>query len=106
MGNQARVRPDSTVISTSTRNFPNRLGKGANVFLGSAELAAVAAILGKLPTREQYLEYTRTLDPMSHEIYRYLNFNELAEYTASAESAQAQVGSVQGGGRSALRVLQ
>jgi aconitate hydratase 2/2-methylisocitrate dehydratase len=81
MGNQARVNPSSTVVSTSTRNFPNRLGKGANVFLSSAELAAVAAILGKLPTREEYLQYTAKLNPMSKDIYRYLNFNELDEYT-------------------------
>jgi aconitate hydratase 2/2-methylisocitrate dehydratase len=97
MGNQARVRPNSTVISTSTRNFPNRLGKGANVFLGSAELASVAAILGRLPTREEYLKYTASLDPMADEIYRYLNFNELAEYTASAEGPNKSAG---------LRVLQ
>jgi aconitate hydratase 2/2-methylisocitrate dehydratase len=87
MGNQARVRPNATVISTSTRNFPNRLGKGANVFLGSAELAAVAAILGKLPTREEYLKYTKSLDPLASDIYRYLNFNELSEYTESAALA-------------------
>ncbi len=97
MGNQARVRPNATVISTSTRNFPNRLGKGANVFLGSAELAAVAAILGKLPTRAEYMEYTRSLDPMSADIYRYLNFNEIPEYTASAEAATKTA---------ALRVMQ
>src|SRR5688572_8858760 len=84
MGNQARVNPQSTVVSTSTRNFPNRLGKGANVFLSSAELAAVAAILGKLPTREEYLQYTAKLNPMSKDIYRYLNFNELSEYTDPA----------------------
>ncbi|HEU5074948.1 MAG TPA: aconitase family protein, partial [Polyangiaceae bacterium] len=84
MGNQARVRPESTVVSTSTRNFPNRLGKGANVFLASAELAAVAAILGKIPTRDEYLKYTEQLNPMSKDIYRYLNFNELSEYTDPA----------------------
>src|SRR5690625_3427554 len=67
MGNQARVAPNSTVISTSTRNFPNRLGDGANVFLGSAELAAVAAVLGKLPTPEEYLSYARDLDSMGAE---------------------------------------
>ena len=88
MGNQARVRPSSTVVSTSTRNFPNRLGKGANVFLSSAELASVAAILGRLPTHEEYLKYTKSLDPLSAEIYRYLNFNELNEYTESAQAAQ------------------
>jgi aconitate hydratase 2/2-methylisocitrate dehydratase len=87
MGNQARVRPNATVVSTSTRNFPNRLGKGANVFLASAELAAVASILGKLPTREEYLKYTKSLDPLSTDIYRYLNFNELSEYTESAAQA-------------------
>jgi aconitate hydratase 2/2-methylisocitrate dehydratase len=97
MGNQARVRPNSTVISTSTRNFPNRLGKGANVFLGSAELAAVAAILGKMPTLEEYRRYTGSLDPMAKDIYRYLNFNELAEYTSLAESARQPT---------ALRILQ
>jgi aconitate hydratase 2/2-methylisocitrate dehydratase len=84
MGNQARVRPESTVVSTSTRNFPNRLGKGANVFLASAELAAVAAILGKIPTRDEYLKYTDKLNPLSKDIYRYLNFNELSEYTDPA----------------------
>ncbi len=88
MGNQARVRPNSTVISTSTRNFPNRLGKGANVFLGSAELAAVAAILGKMPTLAEYRQYTSSLDPMAKDIYRYLNFNELTEYTALAEAGR------------------
>ena len=91
MGNQAQVRPKSTVVSTSTRNFPNRLGKGANVFLASAELAAVAAILGKLPTHEEYLQYTDKLNPMSKDIYRYLNFNELTEYT---EPAPVKTGSL------------
>jgi len=87
MGNQARVRPGATVFSTSTRNFPNRLGKGANVFLGSAELAAVCAILGRLPTLEEYLSHTHSLDPMDRSIYRYLNFNELDDYTAAAAKA-------------------
>src|SRR5690625_5548861 len=76
MGNQARVAPNSTVISTSTRNFPNRLGDGANGFLGSAELAAVAAVLGKLRTPEEYLSYARDRDSMGAEAYRYLHFNE------------------------------
>ncbi|HWO11359.1 MAG TPA: bifunctional aconitate hydratase 2/2-methylisocitrate dehydratase [Polyangiaceae bacterium] len=87
MGNQARVQPNSTVVSTSTRNFPNRLGKGANVFLSSAEVASVAAILGKLPTREEYLKHTKSLDALSADIYRYLNFNELSEYTEKAKAA-------------------
>ncbi len=85
MGNQARVAANSTVLSTSTRNFPNRLGDGANVYLTSAELAAVGAILGKLPTPEEYLQYARELDSMSGEIYRYLNFDQIAEYRKSAE---------------------
>ena len=77
MGNQARVLANSTVISTSTRNFPNRLGDGADVFLASAELAAVSAILGKIPTMEEYLGFMNEIDPLSKDIYRYLNFNEL-----------------------------
>ncbi|MDQ2075647.1 bifunctional aconitate hydratase 2/2-methylisocitrate dehydratase [Marinimicrobium sp. ABcell2] len=88
MGNQARVAPKSTVISTSTRNFPNRLGDGANVFLGSAELAAVAAIMGKLPTPEEYLAYAKDLDSMGAEIYRYLNFNEIEQYQKSADEGK------------------
>ena len=84
MGNQARVAEKSTVVSTSTRNFPNRLGKGANVYLASAELAAVAAILGRLPTPEEYLSYTRRLDSTAADTYRYLNFDQLPEYIASA----------------------
>jgi len=85
MGNQARVADDSTVVSTSTRNFPNRLGAGANVFLASAELAAVAGINGKLPTPSEYFEYTNKLDTMAGEVYRYLNFDQLSDYTSAAE---------------------
>ena len=85
MGNQARVADDSTVVSTSTRNFPNRLGAGANVFLASAELAAVAGINGKLPTPSEYFEYTNKLDTMAAEVYRYLNFDQLSDYTSAAE---------------------
>jgi aconitate hydratase 2 / 2-methylisocitrate dehydratase len=88
MGNQARVRAKATVVSTSTRNFPNRLGEGANVFLASAELAAIAAILGRLPTREEYLKYSQGLNPLSRDIYRYLNFNELPQYTKKAEKGR------------------
>ncbi|MEX1034034.1 MAG: bifunctional aconitate hydratase 2/2-methylisocitrate dehydratase [Cellvibrionaceae bacterium] len=88
MGNQARVRPGSTVISTSTRNFPNRLGDGANVYLGSAELAAVAAILGKLPTPAEYLEYANRIDSMSGDIYRYLNFNEIESFQKAANEGK------------------
>lgn len=85
MGNQARVAPKSTVVSTSTRNFPNRLGQGANVYLASAELAAVAAVEGKLPTVAEYMKYADTINSMSGEIYRYLNFHEMEEYTEAAE---------------------
>jgi len=80
MGNQARVAAKSTVVSTSTRNFPNRLGDGADVYLSSAELASVAAILGKLPTKEEYLQYASQLDTLSDDIYRYLNFDQIKAY--------------------------
>ncbi|PHS70249.1 MAG: bifunctional aconitate hydratase 2/2-methylisocitrate dehydratase [Methylophaga sp.] len=81
MGNQARVADNATVVSTSTRNFPNRLGNGADVYLSSAELAAVVASLGRLPTVEEYQEKVAGIEPMADEIYRYLNFNEMDEYT-------------------------
>lgn len=89
MGNQARVAPKSTVVSTSTRNFPNRLGDGANVYLASAELAAVAAVMGKLPTPEEYLKYAKNLDAMAGDIYRYMNFNEIATFQAAANQVIA-----------------
>ncbi|MBB5210637.1 bifunctional aconitate hydratase 2/2-methylisocitrate dehydratase [Microbulbifer hydrolyticus] len=88
MGNQARVAPNSTVLSTSTRNFPNRLGDGANVYLTSAELASVGAILGKLPTPAEYQEYAQNLNSMSAEIYRYLNFDQIEEFQKSAEEGK------------------
>ena len=91
MGNQARVAANSTVVSTSTRNFPNRLGQGANVYLGSAELAAVAAVLGKLPTPEEYMEYAANIDSMSAEIYRYMNFDQMAEYQDVANKVKIPV---------------
>lgn len=84
MGNQARVAPNTTCVSTSTRNFPNRLGQGANVFLASAELASVASVLGKLPTVAEYMEYAGKIDAMASDIYRYLNFDKMAEYTEEA----------------------
>ncbi len=84
MGNQARVAANSTVLSTSTRNFPNRLGDGANVYLTSAELAAVGGILGRLPTPEEYLEYAQKLDSMSAEIYNYMNFNQIESFQNAA----------------------
>jgi aconitate hydratase 2/2-methylisocitrate dehydratase len=85
MGNQARVADGTTVVSTSTRNFPNRMGKDSNVYLSSAELAAVAAVMGKLPTVAEYMNAVKHLAPMSADIYRYLNFHEIAEYKQAAE---------------------
>ena len=95
MGNQARIAPKSTAVSTSTRNFPNRLGQGADVYLASAELASVASILGRLPTVEEYMQYANTIDSMSSDIYRYLNFDQMAEYQDVADKVKipaAQVG--------------
>jgi len=88
MGNQARVAPKSTVVSTSTRNFPNRLGQGANVYLASAELAAIASIEGKLPTVDEYLKYMEQVDASAADTYRYLNFDELPEFVKSADSVE------------------
>jgi len=88
MGNQARVAPGCTVVSTSTRNFPNRLGQGANVYLASAELAAVASIVGRLPTPEEYLTYMKQVDSTSADTYRYLNFDELPDFVDKASSVE------------------
>ncbi len=88
MGNQARVAPNSTVVSTSTRNFPNRLGQGANVYLASAELAAVAAVMGKLPSTDEYMEYADQIDSMAPDIYRYMNFDQIEEYQSVANKYQ------------------
>jgi len=89
MGNQARIQAGSTCVSTSTRNFPNRLGQGANVFLSSAELAAIASILGRLPTAEEYLAYASKIDSMAPEIYQYLNFDQVPEFLAAAEKGRS-----------------
>ncbi|MEE3635994.1 bifunctional aconitate hydratase 2/2-methylisocitrate dehydratase [Pseudomonas defluvii] len=91
MGNQARVAANSTVVSTSTRNFPNRLGDGANVYLASAELAAVASILGKLPTVEEYMAYAKNIDSMAADVYRYLSFDQIAEFREAAANANIPV---------------
>ena len=88
MGNQARVLANSTVVSTSTRNYPNRLGDGADVFLASAELSSVAAVLGRLPSPKEYLEFMNEINPLSEEIYRYLNFDQLPEYLNDAKKAE------------------
>eukprot|EP00930_Biecheleria_cincta_P103341 TRINITY_DN952_c0_g1_i2.p1 TRINITY_DN952_c0_g1~~TRINITY_DN952_c0_g1_i2.p1 ORF type:complete len:937 (+),score=208.27 TRINITY_DN952_c0_g1_i2:81-2813(+) len=88
MGNQARIAPKSTAVSTSTRNFPNRLGQGSNVYLASAELAAIAAIMGKLPTKAEYLELYSSLS--SKDPFRYLNFDKVDSYVESAKSVSIE----------------
>jgi aconitate hydratase 2/2-methylisocitrate dehydratase len=80
MGNQARVKEGATVVSTSTRNFPNRLGDNTNVFLSSAELAAVCSILGKIPTVAEYMAYALQINETADETYQYLNFDQIADY--------------------------
>ena len=90
MGNQARVEDNTTVFSTSTRNFNNRLGNGAQVYLGSAELAAVCAQLGRIPTKEQYLAIAAAkIDPRGDELYRYLNFDQIAGFEDSGRVVSA-----------------
>ena len=89
MGNEAQVREGATVISTSTRNFPNRLGKNTNVFLGSAELAAIASRLGKLPTKEEYLQEMGVIDADKASVYRYMNFDQIEEYADVAKGVTA-----------------
>ena len=91
MGNQARVAAKSTVVSTSTRNFPNRLGDGANVFLASAEIAAVCSILGHIPTPEEYLQFASDLDPLAADVYRYLNFDQIDSFQKSALAAKSRL---------------
>lgn len=91
MGNQARVGDNTTVLSTSTRNFPNRLGTGANVYLTSAELAGVGAILGKLPSPAEYMEYASQIDATAADTYRYLNFDKMESYTEKADTVILQV---------------
>jgi aconitate hydratase 2/2-methylisocitrate dehydratase len=88
MGNQARVADSATVVSTSTRNFPNRLGKGADVFLASAELASVAAIEGKLPTPAEYLEYASKIEATASDTFRYMNFDKMQDYVDASKTAE------------------
>lgn len=88
MGNQARVIAGTTVLSTSTRNFPNRLGDGSNVYLTSAELASVGGILGRLPTPAEYMEYASKIDSMASEVYRYMNFDQIESFQKSAEQGK------------------
>ncbi|MGB2788051.1 MAG: aconitase family protein, partial [Dokdonella sp.] len=85
MGNQAQVREGATVFSTSTRNFPNRLGRNSNVYLGSAELAAICSRLGRIPTREEYLADIGVINANGERIYRYMNFDQISEFQQIAE---------------------
>ena len=89
MGNQAQVREGATVMSTSTRNFPNRLGKNSNVYLGSAELAAICSRLGRIPTRAEYLADIGVVNESGDTIYRYMNFDQMPEYRAIADGVKA-----------------
>jgi len=91
MGNQARVKTGANVVSTSTRNFPNRLGDSTNVYLASAELAAVTAILGKLPSNDEYMQYAKHIDSMSSDIYRYLSFDQMANYKEVANKVNIEL---------------
>jgi aconitate hydratase 2/2-methylisocitrate dehydratase len=88
MGNQAQIKKGSTAVSTSTRNFPNRLGIDTRVFLSSAELAAVCALMGKIPTFSEYMEQVKTLEAKSADVYRYMNFNEIPQFVEVAEEVQ------------------
>eukprot|EP00448_Togula_jolla_P008897 CAMPEP_0170597184 /NCGR_PEP_ID=MMETSP0224-20130122/15570_1 /TAXON_ID=285029 /ORGANISM="Togula jolla, Strain CCCM 725" /LENGTH=906 /DNA_ID=CAMNT_0010921635 /DNA_START=48 /DNA_END=2768 /DNA_ORIENTATION=- len=92
MGNQARVADNASVVSTSTRNFPNRLGKGANVYLASAELSAVAAVLGRIPTAEEYLKYYEELGKQADTVYKYLNFDQVESYVEAASEVTIDEG--------------
>ena len=85
MGNQAQVREGATVMSTSTRNFPNRLGKNTNVYLGSAELAAICSKLGRIPTKEEYMVDMGVINKSGDQIYQYLNFDKIADYKDVAD---------------------
>jgi aconitate hydratase 2/2-methylisocitrate dehydratase len=88
MGNQAQIRKGATVMSTSTRNFPNRLGIETNVYLGSAELAAVCSALGRIPTKEEYMSHIGVIDKNAADIYRYMNFDQIAEFRAVADEVK------------------
>jgi aconitate hydratase 2 / 2-methylisocitrate dehydratase len=89
MGNQAQVREGATVVSTSTRNFPNRLGKNTNVYLASAELAAIASKIGRIPTLAEYQADMGVINKDGSQIYKYLNFDQIAEYADTAKGVVA-----------------
>jgi aconitate hydratase 2 / 2-methylisocitrate dehydratase len=86
MGNQAQVREGATVMSTSTRNFPNRLGKNTNVYLGSAELAAICSRLGRIPTKAEYMVDIGVIDANGEKIYQYLNFDKIEDFKEVADT--------------------
>ena len=88
MGNQAQIRKGSTAMSTSTRNFPNRLGIDTRVYLGSAELAAVCALMGKIPTVQEYMEQVEVVNKKAADIYRYMNFDQIEEFRAVADTVE------------------
>ncbi|HPA88260.1 MAG TPA: aconitase family protein, partial [Quisquiliibacterium sp.] len=88
MGNQAQIRKGSTAMSTSTRNFPNRLGIDTRVYLGSAELAAVCALLGKIPTVGEYLEQVQIVNAKAGDIYRYMNFDQVQAFREVADTVE------------------
>ena len=89
MGNQAQVKEGATVFSTSTRNFPNRLGKNSNVYLGSAELAAVCSRLGRIPSKDEYMVAVGVIKPDDGKNYKYLNFNQIEDYQQVADGVGA-----------------
>jgi aconitate hydratase 2/2-methylisocitrate dehydratase len=88
MGNQAQIRKGSTAVSTSTRNFPNRLGIDTQVYLASAELSAVCAILGRIPTMADYMAQMAVVGEKSRDIYRYMNFDQIADFRDVAATVQ------------------
>lgn len=89
MGNQAQVREGATVVSTSTRNFPNRLGKNTNVYLASAELAAIASRLGHIPSVAEYHAAMGVVNKDGASIYKYMNFDQIEEYAETAKGVSA-----------------
>ena len=86
MGNQAQIRKGSTAMSTSTRNFPNRLGIDTFVYLGSAELASICALMGKIPTVAEYMEQVKVVNAKAADVYRYMNFDKIAEFKELADT--------------------
>jgi aconitate hydratase 2/2-methylisocitrate dehydratase len=89
MGNQAQIRKGSTAVSTSTRNFPNRLGLDTRVFLSSAELASICALLGKIPTVAEYMEHIQVVNAKAADIYRYMNFDQIPAFVDVAATVEA-----------------